>query len=85
MAREDLRLAIKRRVVAIFEGQHLHAGVAGPAAIGRSGAAAWTIVAQARQAYFGRAIRKQSLAFAVSAQAHDDQAFVDAASVWGDE
>jgi hypothetical protein len=33
-----------------------NAGVAGPAAIGRSGAAAWTIVAQAQQAYFGRAI-----------------------------
>ncbi|WP_256032238.1 antitoxin MazE-like protein [Methylocystis suflitae] len=34
---------------------------------------------------FRKEAHRQSLAVAVSAQAHDDQAFVDAASVWGDE
>ena len=59
MARENLRLAIERRVIAILEISTCasNAGVARLPAMGRSGAAAWTIVAQARQAYFGRAIR----------------------------
>lgn len=34
---------------------------------------------------FRKEAHRQSLAVAVSAQAHDDQAFVDATSVWGDE
>ncbi|MFZ3180140.1 MAG: antitoxin MazE family protein [Methylocystis silviterrae] len=34
---------------------------------------------------FRKEAHRQSLAVAVSAQAHDDQAFVDTASVWGDE
>ena len=56
---KDLRLTIERRVIAILVISTCasSAGVATPPAIGRSGAGAWAIDPQARQAYFGRAIR----------------------------